>query len=187
MKMTTTMIVLVLASPLVLVPALLAWASASGRLSRWMWRRTGRQEQEYADKPYGLSERDWGRVWEVELPRPAKNRISSAIYRGEGVQEPSEAAIAAEGARRAARSLRRVMPVWAGQAVVQVAGGLAGLAVSDLLLALTFLALGAFSSGVVVFCYVMLRRARIAERVNAEVAGRAGVPPAAKGPPILLY
>ncbi len=181
------MIVLLVGAPVVVIPALLAWASASGRLSRWMWRRTAQQERQYSGKPYALSERDWGRLWEVRLTPPAKKRITTAIYRGLAVQEPWEAAIAAEGARRAVRSSRRTLPVWTGQAVLYVAIGLSGLAVPDLLLALTFLTLGAIYSAITVLLYVVLRRAQIAERINWEIASREGGLPDGKGPPILLY
>lgn len=185
--METALIVLVVASPLVLAPAFLAWISASGRLSRWMWKRSTQRGQEYAGKPYVLSERDWGRVWEVELPPPVKKRITRAIYRGEVIEEPSQAAIAAEGARRAAHSLRRALPLWDGNAVAQVALGLVSFLVQDLALGLSFLALGAVTSGVAVLGHVLLTRARIAERLNAEVAHRAGIPPDGQQSPILLY
>ncbi len=73
------MIVLLVGATIVVIPALLAWASASGRLSRWMWRRTAQQERQYAGKPYTLSESDWGRLWEVGLSPAAKKRIATAM------------------------------------------------------------------------------------------------------------
>lgn len=186
-ELATTVLVLLVGSLIVLIPALLAWASASGRLSRRMWKRTVQQERQYAGKPYALSERDWGRLWEVGLTPATKNRIATATYRAERVQESREAAIAAEHARRTARSFRRVFPVWAGLATVYLAIGLGGLLVKELLLGLTFLILGVVYGGIAMLSRVLLRRAGIAERINWQIASREGSLPGVKRPPTLLY
>lgn len=54
----------------------------------------------------GLSDHDWRIVWEEVLDDEARRRIKRAIWRGESLGDPDEAAVAIERAQR----MRRVVP-----------------------------------------------------------------------------
>lgn len=70
----------------------------------------------------GLSEHDWRVIWEEVLDDDARRRIKRAIWRGEALSSPDEAAVAIERAQQARRGLG-----W--RVLLNMAGGLVLIAV----------------------------------------------------------